>query len=148
MIETKKVGLDDLMLILPLVKQYYEEDREDVTMTEGDLADHLANVLLTGTCTVFYAVLDNEVAGVVSMVASPIMGRILAQEVFWKVSDKYSRTKTGAKLLTALEEEAQRVGAEAITLVAIAGEHSKRVGNSYMSRGYEPLAHTYIKNLG
>jgi hypothetical protein len=148
MIEIKKAGLDDLMLIFPLVSEYYTEDRNDVDMLEGDLLEHLANVLVTDSCSVFYAILDKEVAGVTSMVASSVMGKVLAQEVFWKVASKYRKTKTGARLLTALEEEANRAGADALTLVAIAGEHDKRIGNSYISRGYEPLAHTYIKRLG
>jgi GNAT superfamily N-acetyltransferase len=148
MIDIKKAELDDLMLIFPLVREYYMEDRNDVDMLEGDLLEHLANVLVTESCSVFYAVLDEEVAGVASMVANPVMGKVLAQEVFWKVASKYRKTKTGARLLTALEEEAGRAGATALTLVAIAGEHDKRVGNSYVSRGYEPLAHTYIKRLG
>jgi hypothetical protein len=143
-----KASFMDLEYILPLVIEYYENDRPDVEVTDTYIIEQTTALLNLEDSCIYAAVVDGEVAGVAGMCVANNMGKNVAQEVFWKVKEGYSKTKAGAKLLKALEEEAVAMNAEAITVVALPGEHQKRVENSYTTRGYAPVCSTYMKSLG
>jgi N-acetylglutamate synthase-like GNAT family acetyltransferase len=146
--EVTKAEFKDLEYILPLVLEYYETDRTDVALEDSDIIDTVAYMLQDSCYSVVMSKQDNEVTGVAAVSVSNMLGNVTAQEVFWKVDKDHTRSKAGALLLKALESQAQEMGAEVITVVALAGEHEKRIGNSYVSRGYDPVYSTYLKRLG
>jgi N-acetylglutamate synthase-like GNAT family acetyltransferase len=117
-------------------------------MTDDMIVKQTAAMLQSDNCAVFMATKDSMVIGVAGMNASPSYGELHAQEVFWKVKEGHTKSKAGARLLVALEEAATEMDASAFTVVALAGPHEKRVGNSYVSRGYAPVCSTYMKRLG
>jgi N-acetylglutamate synthase-like GNAT family acetyltransferase len=143
-----KASFKDLEYVLPLILEYYENDRSDVEVNDEYVVQQTATMLQSDNCAIFAAVKDLEVVGVAGLSVSFNMGQTLAQEVFWKVSEEYTSSKAGAKLLKALEDEAATMEADAITVVALPGAHERRVGNSYKSRGYSPVCSTYKKKLG
>ena len=147
MIEVRRATLDDAQAVYPILKEYYDQDREDVDMDDDETAEYVIALLSHPNCVTLVSEVDGEIGGIATLSTTPVMGRVLAKEVLWKIDEKYTKTKIGAKLLTSLDEEAVAAGADAITLVALAGPHDKRVGNSYVSKGFTPLAHTYIKDL-
>lgn len=146
--ELHKATFKDLEYILPLIIEYYENDRPEVDLSDEYVLDQTIMMVESDNCAVVYASKDGEVIGVAGVNVSYTFDSLQAQEVFWKVKDGFTKTKAGAMLLSALEDEAKEMNAEAFTVIALAGPHEKRVGNSYVSRGYEPVCSTYMKRLG
>lgn len=147
MIEVRRATLDDLEKVLPLVAEYYADDRKDIEGTLHDVVESLALLLTSPNASVFYAEGEGELAGVAATVATLALGSLMVQEVFWKVNKDFTKSKAGSLLVSRMEADALDRGADSITLFALCGANEKRVGNSYEGRGYSPLAHTYIKNL-
>jgi len=138
---------DDLSYILPLIVQYYEEDRSDADMPDQYIIDQTVAMLDSPAHRVLLAFDVDKIVGVAGLALESIMGKLVAQEVFWKIHDDYTKSKVGAKLLRALEQEGKAMGAEVMTVVSLAGEHEQRVGNSYTSRGYDKVYSAYTKEL-
>ena len=147
MIELRQAQAGDLHKLLPIVERYFLEDRVDALLTPEEVAGMTANMLANPHCSVFYVDVDGEVAGVAGTSTVTSMGKLTTQEVVWRVEKPYTKTKAGSLLFQALEEDAEARGAKAITVVAAVDGNEKRLGHSYVAKGYEPLAHTYIKNL-
>ena len=146
--EIVKASFDDIHHVIPLVLKYYEEDRDDVEMTDDYIIQNVAAMLESDACAIITAIHEGEVIGVAGLSIGENYGQQVAQEMFWKVDQEHTKGKAGSLLLKALEEEALTMGAETFNVVALAGEHEKRVGNSYVSRGYQPVCSTYMKKLG
>jgi hypothetical protein len=147
MINTIRATLDDLDKVLPLIVEYYEEDRKDIQGTHFDVAMAVAGLLSNPDASVFYAEGEGEIAGVAATLTTLALGSVMTQEVFWKINKAFTKSKAGSLLVSAMEADSAEREADSITLFAICGANEKRVGNSYEGRGYSPLAHTYIKNL-
>ncbi len=146
--EIVKATFADLEYILPLIIRYYEEDRADTELTDEFIVQQTVAMLQSDNCAIYAAVKDEEIVGVAGLNVAFMLGETQAQEVFWKVKAGYTKTKAGAKLLAALEEEAKSMKAETFTVVALAGPHERRIGNSYVSKGFQPVCSTYTKRLG
>jgi N-acetylglutamate synthase-like GNAT family acetyltransferase len=146
--EIVKATFVDLEYVLPLVIEYYTEDRTDTNLTDEYIIDQTSVMLSSDNCAIVMAVDNESVVGVAALSVSPNYGKLAAQEVFWKVAPSHTKTRVGAQLLKRLEDEAKAMAADTMTVVALTGEHEKRVANSYVSRGYAPVCSTYIKNLG
>jgi hypothetical protein len=65
----------------------------------------------------------------------------IAQELFW-----WSEGREGLRLLTAFELWAS-AHCQTVRMITLECVNPERMGRLYLSRGYEPLEHGYIKRL-
>ncbi len=68
-------------------------------------------------------------------------GRVIAQEFFW-----WSE-RNGLELLGAFESWAASKGASQVVMVCLEALSPERVSKIYMRRGYQPLEHSFVKDL-
>jgi len=150
MIKVRDAELDDVLYLIPAMQRYYATDGRSIELDIDTLSTYIIAMLQDNSCHLFVAESDGGVTGCAGMLTNSALGfagPLIAQEMFWHVDPAFTKTKTGSKLFAAMESRANDVGAESMIVSVPATEHSKRIGNSCLSKGYRPLCQSYIRSI-
>ena len=72
---------------------------------------------------------------------------LIAQELFWWVTEDHRGTSAGIRLLFALEKQAKQMGAKKLIMACLDGLDGKRVAKMYGKLGYVPQDQNFVKDL-
>lgn len=109
------------------------------------IADSLANLIASDTCTVFVDCRDDVLVGAILGAIIPhfVTGELTCAELSWWVDQEHRGG--GPKLLDRLEEWAIENGASRMAVTEPPG--NPRVGELYVRLGYRLVEKTYMKAL-
>jgi len=88
---------------------------------------------------------DDGIKGIITALIFPLYmsGAMTGQELCWWCEEKGK----GMLLLTALEREAKRRGAETFMMLSLDQLQPQRLDRLYQAKGYHRSEHTYIRRL-
>jgi len=104
------------------------------------------NLLASNVAALWVTVQEDKVTGALGGLLFPDIndGELVAQEMFWYVSDKARKGTDGVRLMLNFEAWAKVMGAKRIIMAALTNSDF-RIGPLYEARGYKPVETHYLK---
>lgn len=138
----RKATIEDVPELLRMGKEFakaagYSPDDESIVVTAGQLIDNPYGVIIIG---------EGCMAGALAYPMFADSSCMIAQELFWWVDEDKRSGGAGASLVKELESWAEEIGANKITLSALASSPA-HVAKFYEKHGYRLMEVSYGKEL-
>jgi hypothetical protein len=149
----RRANSDDLDALMPMAERFYTScpwakiaDYDPETARVG-----MASLLANENCGLFVIDRDGHLFGAFGCVLTPVWlstDFVVAQEVFWWVEPEARGTRESLELWIAADRWAEKSGAKAAVMIRLEGMGDEALHRTYLSRGYTPVEHHYVRKLG
>jgi GNAT superfamily N-acetyltransferase len=152
MTEIRHATPDDIEQLVEMGEQFFEESpfRSISTWDAGSFQLTVMSLLSGSTQGGLLVAEDGgKLAGMAAYVIFPLYFNLqtkLAQEVFWFCKPAHRRGLGGA-LLSELEQDALKNGAQVFISANLAGERDEAFTRLYQRRGYAPTENVFMRKL-
>ena len=142
-------SFDELQTICKFGREFAKEsgagEFDDLSFLKS-----IHDILSTKRGKVFILEIDNQVAGMVGMLAHPCYfnrKNLRVQEIFWWVDPEYRNTKESIKLFYKVEEWANEIKANQVMVSSTAVINTDKLEKFYTKKGFRKMDINYVKDL-
>lgn len=143
------VTVDDLdNLDLNLGEDFFKEKGIPGSFNRKVFVETWKRLLNSNVAALWVTVHEGKITGSLGglLFPDPNDGELVAQEMFWYVSEQSRKSLDGVRLMLNFESWAKVMGAKRIIMAALVNSDFK-IGELYLAKGYKPVETHYIKIL-
>lgn len=149
MIEIRELLVHEVPQMTVLAIEFWEEGFLPGELIPEVFEDNWFNWMSSGMGFVSAGWDDDVLVGAAGGLIAPDAtdGKVVANEMFWFVSQKHRRGSLGLRVLEEFEAVAKSRGARRVSMVHLANDVGARLAKTFVRWGYRPIETHYIKEI-